>query len=212
MSCCTVEGTGKFFSRQARRNAKQFIKKGLEKSQLMLTEGITRQGIDGETILEIGCGVGSVHLSLLSEGAAGVVGIDLSEGMLEEARALAARMGHVDKTTYRLGDFVEMDGEIGSADIMILDKVICCYEDAESLVAKSLARTRQTYAIVYPRPGLLSATFFGFLIVATRLLRFSFRPYLHDLQDIRSWIDEAGFEEVYSNSTPLWIVLVYSKR
>ena len=212
MDCCTVEGTGRFFSGKARRTAKHFRKKGLEKAQRMLTESIIRQGIDEKSIIEIGCGVGSVHLTLLSEGAGSSVGIDLSEGMLDEARSLANEMGHAEKATYRLGDFVGMDGELGQADITILDSVICCYEDAEKLVAESLAKTRHTYAIVYPRPNWLGTTLFRILIAVFTLLPSDFRPYLHDLSRIRRWIRDGGFVEVYSNHTAMWIVLVYAKE
>jgi len=70
MTCCPHSlDAGKFFSRFARRTSKRFSKKGFEPSQKQLLEGIRKQGIDGASLLEIGCGVGALHQALLESGA-----------------------------------------------------------------------------------------------------------------------------------------------
>ncbi len=49
------------------------------------------------------------------------------------------------------GDFMTLDERIDNADICLLDKVVCCYPDAQGLVQKSLAKTKQVYGLTYPR-------------------------------------------------------------
>src|SRR5712692_6117819 len=129
MDCCPAEGTDKFFSRWSNTYRKRFQKKGLEKGQKYLVEGITKSPIISKTILEIGCGVGALHLSLLQRGAAASVGIDIAEGMINEARQLSRDLDLEPQARYYVGDFVTMDGEIPLSDITILDKVVCCYEN-----------------------------------------------------------------------------------
>jgi 2-polyprenyl-3-methyl-5-hydroxy-6-metoxy-1,4-benzoquinol methylase len=82
-------------------------------------------------VLDIGCGVGSLHLTLLKEGADQSLGVDLSEGMLEEAKRFAQEFGVTERTEYLTGDFTQLSQSIPENDITILDKVVCCYEDVD---------------------------------------------------------------------------------
>lgn len=212
MDCCRAQGTNKFFSRWSRTYYKRFRKRGLEKVQKYLVEGITKQQIASKTILEIGCGVGSLHLNLLQQRAAASVGIDLAEGMIEKAKQLAHELGFESNVHYYIGDFVTMNGEIPVSDITILDKVVCCYEDVSTLVEKSLKKTKEIYALSFPRNNLLIKSIFKAQIIISELFRFSFRPYWHDWEDICEQIQSHGFDETYRNKTIIWAIRVYQKR
>src|SRR3954454_25044569 len=139
MSTCFVHNrdTGRFFGWFAKRYRKRFARKGLEPSQRHLMKGLTSSGFNGATLLEIGCGIGYLHQRLLEAGAASAVGVDLSAKMLQEAREQAQQHGLAERTDYREGDFVELADMLAPADIVILDKVICCYPDADALVQRS---------------------------------------------------------------------------
>src|SRR5450759_771323 len=131
-SCCSVsidnEPINKFFSRWSMRYAKRFRKGGLEKTQRYILEGIRKEPVAAKRILDIGCGVGSLHLTLLKEGAAVATGVEISEGMISQARKLAEDFQLQDRTNYVLGDFVREAPSIREADVTMLDKVLCCYE------------------------------------------------------------------------------------
>jgi magnesium-protoporphyrin O-methyltransferase len=129
MSTCCLQNreTGRFFGWFAKRYRRRFVRKGLEPSQKHLIKGLGKVGFSGARLLEIGCGTGYLHQQLLRSGADSAVGIDLSARMLEEARAEARAHGLAERTEYREGDFVELAEGLGRADIVILDKVICCY-------------------------------------------------------------------------------------
>ena len=151
--CCTrsCEGTDRFFSRFAHRYEKAFRKKGLEKIQRLLLDGVRRARNGSSTILDIGCGVGALHLTLLREGAQQAVGIDASEKMIASARTLARELGFAEHTQYLYGDFVALSESVDESDITLLDKVVCCYEDLESLLHSSINKTRSVYALTFPR-------------------------------------------------------------
>ena len=55
------------------------------------------------------------------------------------AREESERQGHADRVEYRVGDFVALADVIDPADVVALDRVICCYSDMSSLVARSAA-------------------------------------------------------------------------
>ena len=95
MSCCTsnsCSGTNIFFSRWSKSFAKRFRKKGLEKVQRYLLEGIRLEPVKDRHILDIGCGVGALHLTLLQEGAILATGIEAAEGMLEKAKEFQKKL------------------------------------------------------------------------------------------------------------------------
>lgn len=212
MDCCSTRGTNKFFSRWSKTYLKRFRKKGLAKEQQYLVEGITQHPITSKTILEIGSGVGALHLSLLERGAASAVGIDLAEGMIEKAIQLAREMGLEERAKYIVGDFVALNGEIPSSDITILDKVVCCYEDVDMLLQKSIAKTKEYYALSFPRDFLPVKIIFKTQIFTGKFLRFSFRPYWHDWETICRKITLFGFDQIYDNKTIVWTIRVYRRH
>lgn len=214
-SCCTpsvpTSGTDKFFSRWSKSYAKQFRKKGLAKEQKLLLEGIRKVPIGEKNLLDIGCGVGALHLSLLQEGAAHAVGVDLAEGMIEKAKQFAQDKGLGEKTTYIVGDFVHVSDTVPEADITLLDKVVCCYENLDGLLEQSIGRTRSVYALTHPNENIVVKLMFQALIACSKLIRMQFRPFWHDWAAMRTRIAERGFRLIYQNSTLFWRVLVYQR-
>ncbi|MEE8388413.1 MAG: class I SAM-dependent methyltransferase [Acidiferrobacterales bacterium] len=211
MSCCCPEArsAGKFFSLFARNYRKRYAKKGFETSQKLLVEGLRQAGFQNASLLEIGSGVGYLHQTLIEDGAASAVGIDLSHRMITEAEAGAAEKGLSDRIRYILDDFVSMEEVLEPVDITILDKVICCYPDADGLVHKSLERTRRVYALIYPRDRWFMRAGSRFMAGVFFLLRVQFRSYIHDPKMIEAWITNAGFGKKYENQTIAWLTQVY---
>ncbi len=215
MSCCqkcSLQGTNDFFNGQAKRYLKDFKKKGLGKEQRFLIEGISSKSFSGKSVLEIGCGVGGLHLTILQQGASSAVGIDISEGMILGARKLSRELGLEDKTKYLVGDIIEMNDSINDADIVVLDKVVCCYEDVFRLLSVSGNRTKQTYAFTYPNPNLLVQVSFRGLIALGVLFKWKFRPYWHDWKLIIKMLETQGFKQTYTNSTIMWNICVLERQ
>jgi magnesium-protoporphyrin O-methyltransferase len=212
MNCCSLEGTNKFFNTQAGSMARRFKKKGLRAEQKLLAEGIQKNGAVHEEILEIGCGVGALHVTLLKQGAAKATGIDISTRMIATAQQLAAEMALQERTRYQQGDFVALHESVPAAEIALLDKVICCYQDAQTLIVRSTAKARKLYAVSYPRQSRLVRFGFRLAISLLKLLRVSFHPYYHSPAQIESWIAEQGFEKKYEKNTFVWAVQVYRRQ
>jgi magnesium-protoporphyrin O-methyltransferase len=213
MACCCpnplTAATGRFFSRFARRYRKRYARKGLERTQRQLVAGLDRAGFAGAALLEIGSGVGYLHHQLLARGAASAFGVEMAAGMLAEARASAQEQGLGGQVSYREGDFVELAPDVPPADVVLLDKVICCYPDARNLVALSLARARRVYAFTIPRDLVINH-------IGVRLMGFffwlfgsPFRNYVHDPELIGRWLTDAGFRRTYDDHTLFWLTRVY---
>ncbi|MDH5407381.1 MAG: class I SAM-dependent methyltransferase [Gammaproteobacteria bacterium] len=213
MTCCCPHSRsgGRLFSRFARSYRKRFSKKGFEPSQKNLLAGIEQAAYKQATILEIGSGVGHLHMHLLEQGAASATGIDLAEDMIKEAHEWARDRGLADRVNYIQGDFIEHLADIEAADITLLDKVVCCYPDANTLVHRSVEKTKRVYALSYPRYRWFIRAAMGFGAIMLKLIGSSFRPYAHNPEAIQNWIEEEGFEKAYEAKTFIWLSQVYVK-
>ena len=214
MGTCCVHNrdTGRFFGWFAGRYGKRFARKGLEPSQRQLMKGLMSSGFSDASLLDIGCGTGYLHQHLLQAGAKRAVGVDLSAEMLEQARARAREQGLDERIDYREGNFVELADILAPADIVILDKVICCYPDANALVQRSARMAGRVYAFTIPRDcwavRFVSVAFSVFLA----LIRCGFRLYVHDLAAIDRWLTHLGFARVFEECTFAWLTRLYVRK
>jgi magnesium-protoporphyrin O-methyltransferase len=213
MQCCCPHSNSanRFFSFFAGRYRKRFEKKGFEPSQKQLMEGLKLAGFEDAKILEIGSGVGHLHQTMLEQGAASATGVDLASKMIEEARHWAEDRALTPRTEYIEGDFMEINETLPDADVTILDKVVCCYPDADGLVHASLRKTNRVYALTYPRDRWYVRAMMGVMALAMKIIRSDFRPYVHSPERIEQWIRETGFDKVYQNDNLVWLTQVYAK-
>ena len=212
-SCCPhARSAGKFFSFFAHRYRKRFKKKGFEPSQQQLIAGLEQVGYRDATVLEIGCGVGHLHQSLLEQGAESAVGIELASSMLDEARDWAGARGLKERTEYIEGDFIHLADQVDPADISLLDKVVCCYPDAQGLLEKSLARTKRVIALTYPRDRWFVRLGVSAIACVLWIARSDFRSYVHDPVQIEHWITTSGMEKRFEAVTTAWLTQVYVRR
>ena len=190
---------------------KRFRKKGLAKEQQLLVEGLSKTSFVGQSILDIGCGIGGLHLTLLLRGASTALGIDIAPGMIDAARTLS-REHHMEfQTDYRVGDFVAMRETIAMADLTIADKVVCCYADLPALLSSSLSKTRRVFALTHPRDHTFNYLLIRSLATLGEVLRLPFHPYWHDWQSMSASIEANGLRRVWSSKTLFWQVEVFER-
>ena len=93
---------------------------------------------------------------------------------------------------YVAGDFVAVAQEIAPADLVALDRVICCYPDMASLVGRSASLARRRYGLVYPRDTWLSRVGIRILNLQFRLTRSPFRAYVHRTAEVEAIVASHG--------------------
>jgi hypothetical protein len=152
-----------------------------------------------------------VHLELLRSGAVAAVDVDGSPAYVAVARDEASRQGLADRVSYRTGDFVALAASIAPADLVALDRVVCCYPDMEALVRQSVARARQRYGLVYPRDTLWIRAGASVLNAVARLARQRVRAYVHRTDRVDAIVRAAGFEPRLRRTTLFWQVAVYDR-
>jgi magnesium-protoporphyrin O-methyltransferase len=168
-------------------------------------------GVDGWTVLDIGAGVGAVHLSLLESGASAAVDVDVSPAYVAAARDEAARRGLSEKVRHEVGDFVTLAPTVEAADVVALDRVVCCYGDMASLVSLSAARARRRYGLVYPRDRAWIR--FGARVANafSRLFRSRVRIHAHRTAEVDGLIRAAGLAPAAQRTSLIWQMVVYER-
>jgi magnesium-protoporphyrin O-methyltransferase len=163
------------------------------------------------SLLDIGGGIGAIQHELFQAGLAEAVNVEASTAYVDACRSEAERRGYAPRIRHRQGDFVEVAPEIPPADIVTLDRVICCYHDMPELVGLSLARTRKLYGLVYPRDTwwtrLLAAILFNFRFW---LRRNPFRVFVHPTKDVEALVRKHGLERRFHWQGGGWQVAIFA--
>jgi magnesium-protoporphyrin O-methyltransferase len=194
----------------ARKELRKLQKRGPSGSTLLLLDILTDSGSPG-SVLDIGGGVGAIQHALAERGASTVTGVDASRAYLATVRGEAERLGYGDRSEQHFGDFVELAPDVEAADIVTLDRVLCCYPDASALIGASAGKAATLYGIVFPKERwwtrLGSRTLNGWMA----LIRSDFRSYVHPESLVDEVVARADLAPLQKRSTWLWNVWVYRK-
>ena len=178
-------------------------------TRLLVTE-LVAAGVGAASVLDIGGGIGAIHHLLLDAGAKDAMHVDVSREYLTAAEAEAERRGHSSRVQFVHGDFVELSGGVADADVVTLDRVICCYPDMPRLVTLSAERCRRLYGAVYPRQSWWLRLGIAAVNRLMQLRRCPFRVYLHSPAAIDATLKSRGFARIAFHRTVAWEVAVYS--
>ena len=210
MPCNQCQGIeGEFGEREARAQLRRYRRSGASGTTRQLIEALVGMGVEGGTVLDIGGGVGAIQHSLLAAGASRVRSVDASQAYSEIAGEEAARRGLAARIESSHGDFVALAESIPPADIVTLDRVICCYHDVRALVAASAARARRLYGVVYPRDVWWLRPVFALGNLVLRLRRSSFRIFLHSTTEVEALIAAEGLRPAFQRFHGMWQVAVF---
>ena len=205
-------GCGNVFGpREAENDLKRYRRNGPDSTTRALIEAIVAEGIEGATLLDIGGGIGAIGFELLDAGVASAQSVDMTEAYIGVERKEAARRGVAERLRGRVGDFVALAAEIEPADIVTLDKVVCCYLDMPLLVGHAAKRARRIVGLVIPRVTWWNRVAARLLDSWSWLTRSPVRWRLHRPADIDRVLAEAGFERHDVTRDFIWHVVLYRR-
>jgi magnesium-protoporphyrin O-methyltransferase len=201
-----------FSSKEAENDLKRYRRQGPDSSTKALIDALVAEGVEGATLLDIGAGIGAIQLGLLAAGAAHAEVVDATDAYVDVAREEAARRGFGDRTSSRVGDFVAIAGEIAPADVVTMDKVVCCNRDMPLLLGRAAARARRVVGLIYPRETWWNRAASRGIAAWGWLTRDPTRWYIHRSADIDAALGRAGFERHDVKRELLWHVVIYRRR
>ncbi|MBI1281043.1 MAG: methyltransferase domain-containing protein [Anaerolineaceae bacterium] len=215
MSCPHCQGAEKLFDAStARGDLESYRKNGPDKTTVMLLDAIRKAASPkstDQTLLDIGGGVGAIQHELLADTVQSAVHVDASTAYLGASQEEAGKRGHRDRVTYMHGNFVELAPEIESADIVTLDRVLCCYPDMPALVTASSAHAKHLIGVIYPRDtwwSRLGGKLFNMWFI---IRRNPFRFFVHPAGAVDAAVRANGFTQRYHQESGFWQVVLYGR-
>lgn len=211
MSCCCEITDRTFGEQDARRDLRNYRRHGPPAHTRRLLDAVRSLGLSGATLLDVGGGVGVIHHELLDDVAARAIQVETSSAYLKAARQEADALGHADRVTFLHADFTDAAPQLAPADIVTLDRVVCCYPDFRALLGAAASRARKAVALVYPREKWYVRLAIQTIDFVQSLRKDPFRVFLHPVSEMGSVLKSAGFNRIFMEQLGFWEIALYSR-
>lgn len=213
MTCCNgpCAAAAHFNPKKADRDLRRYQRQGPDATTRMLLTELRRWPLQGLRLLDVGGGIGVIAVELNSAGLASVTLADVSAGYLEAARRHLASRGASRAAQFFLGDFAATADTLPDADIVTLDRVVCCYPEVEGLLRGAATRARRMVAFTYP----LDVWYVRAAVVLEnswyRIRQDPFRAFVHSPERMASVLESAGFARAARCATLQWALDLYCR-
>lgn len=209
-NCCEMENRT-FGEESAKANLKEYRRRGPAKQTRLILEAVRSLGLQNAALLDVGGGIGTIHHELLKDIAAEATHVDASSAYLKSAAEEAGRLGHNGRVKFVHADFTDVADELPQADVVTLDRVVCCYPNFRELLKAASSRSRRAIALTYPREtwyfklGTAAANFFQ------TLRNDPFRIFIHPVAEMESLLEGEGFKRTSTRSLFVWEMSLYQR-
>lgn len=206
--CCGGDDYDAFFnSGRAKKFARQYRKRGLTNTSSLMVDYLCAHGIDGASVLEIGGGVGQIQVELLRRGAAQVTNLEISTNYEAEATQLLEQAGMTSRVTRRFVDIAKAPDEVASADIVILHRVVCCYDDYAALLSAAGSHAEHLLVFSHPPRNVLVRGEFWIKNFVRRIRRNPFRTFVHPPSAMVSALHATGLKTGFEHRGWSWNIV-----
>jgi 2-polyprenyl-3-methyl-5-hydroxy-6-metoxy-1,4-benzoquinol methylase len=211
--CCERDAYDETFGdRFARRIARRYRKRGLDRTRRRVVDFLSVRGIEEATVLEIGGGIGEVHVELLRRGARAVTNLEISTSYEEQAAQLLDGSGFGDRVTRRFLDIASSPDEVEPADVVVLHRVVCCYPDYERLLSAAAAHARRLLVFSHPPRTPVTRLSFGFDNLMRGLRHNDFRAFVHPPESMVAVAQLQGMSLRYRHRGLAWTVVGFERQ
>jgi 2-polyprenyl-3-methyl-5-hydroxy-6-metoxy-1,4-benzoquinol methylase len=205
--CCSPKGYRSIFSeKRAQSEARRYRRRGLDRTSRRIAGFLKKQGVVGRTLLEVGGGIGAIQIELLKAGITRAVNIELTPTYEEAAQALLREAGLEDRVERRVMDFAEATAEVEAADIVIMNRVICCYPDMPKLAGAAADHTREVLVVSFPKERWWTRALIGIGDLVLRVARQQFQVFLHPPDKIIATTERHGLKRFSNQTSFFWEV------
>ena len=196
----------------AHRAAKRYRERGLDKTALQMISFLRRAGIEEATVLEIGGGVGEVQIELLKLGASRALNLELSAAYEKEAAQLLQEAGADERARRRIHDIAVDSEAVAPADVVVLNKVVCCYPDYQRLLGAAADHANRLLVLSYPRRNAFSRLFIALQNVIFKLRGNEFRAFVHPPSAMFGVLEERGLRLAYAHQPVVWQIAGFERQ
>ncbi len=212
MTCCHCDLADKEFGEKtARRDVARYRKRGPNASTRKLISAVRGQSIANVTLLDVGSGIGVLTHELLNGAVASATLVDESSAYQAVARELAGEHGTMDRYTFVAGDFVDVQPTLPDADLVTLDRVVCCYPNVERLLGAVADTGASWCGLSYPKNRWYIRVVMAAINASLWLRRTDFRVFVHPEQHIWGLLEKQGFRVCHESGTFVWKIVLLER-
>ena len=209
-NCCEITDNA-FSESEARAEMRNYHRRGPMRQTQFILEAIRSLGMRNADLLDIGGGIGVIHHELLEDVAREATHVDASSAYLTLAKGEAARRGHGQRVQFIHADFTDVANGLPEADIVTLDRVVCCYPDFRRLLEAAAEHSRHALALTYPRETWYLRVAWRAANFFQRLRRDPFRVFLHPVIEMDALLRQEGFQRVSIRRLFVWEMALYQR-
>lgn len=163
------------------------------------------------SLLDIGGGIGMIYHELMNDVINKAVHVDASSAYLKVAKEESVKRGYAEAIQFIHADFTDVEKDISSADIVTLDRVICCYPYYQNLLKAAAEHAKHAVVLTYPRENWYLRIALGVVNFFQKLRNDPFRIFIHPVQQIENLMKEHGFSRVANKQLFIWEMALYKK-
>ena len=212
-ACCSpTDATARQFDEaKLRKELASYHKGGPGPTTRGLLAELGRLAEPPKTMLDVGSGIGALTIGMLKAGTGRAVCVDISPASLTVSAEEARREGVFERMEFRAGDFVAIGQDLPAADLVTLDRVVCCYPAFDALLEQAAGHSLKVLAFSYPRDRWWVRLAIG-IENAWRMLRGNrFRAFVHSPSAMAAVLRKSGFQQLRSASTWTWQIEVHTR-
>ena len=209
-NCCEITDNA-FTEAEAKADLKRFRRSGPANQTRFILEGVRSLGIREALLLDVGGGIGAIHHELLEDVAREAIHVDASSAYLKQARQEAERRGHTGRVRFIHADFTTVAPDLPGAEIVTLDRVVCCYPDYRGLLSAAAGRSRKALALTYPRETWYMRFGLAVMNFIQRLRGDPFRVFVHPVDEMNAVLGRLGFERMTMRRLFAWEMGLYRR-
>ena len=212
MECCSNPTYQEMFDdKSAKKELKRYKNKGVKRSTRPLIAMLNKLPVKAASLLDIGGGIGIISFELFKRGLANSTSVDISAAYAQTFQQEAARSGLADKIEAHTGDFLTIEQALPNADLVTLDKVICCYKDYQGLITSSVAKAKKWYIYTLPRDVWWVR---WTQLIGQKVMKLSgskFESFVHPVAEIEAIVTSNGFRKIDTRYNLQWMTVAYEK-
>jgi magnesium-protoporphyrin O-methyltransferase len=114
--------------------------------------------------------------------------------------------------TWQAADFVTIAPSVPVADVVTLDRVVCCYPAFEPLLRAAADHARVLLALSYPRDRWYVRLLMGAENLIRQVRGNVFRSFVHPVADMEALLTSAGFKRLSRTGTLAWQMDVFRRE
>lgn len=196
------EGSGEHFLHRTLNRL--FRRKTFQLRTRVVEDMLTRHGLSGKDVLDVGCGSGEISLIAAKLGAKRVTGFDIVPDMIALASRQAAATPWADRFRFEVRNIVH--DVIPPSDVTLIVAVIEYYAQIDDLLRRVAHGTRELLIVVDTRGPLWR-----------RLMRYAlarykgFHLYYHPADEVSQIVRGAGFREAQRVAGHSYTVMAFER-